>query len=77
MELLEFPITHNHIQNRVDGFKDWLYQLDTEQLESIMCDIEQYLLDTAANMENQEIDPMEAIQAAARISESRWWVVHL
>lgn len=77
MELLEFPIGHNHIQNRVDSFKDWLYQLDYEQLESITCDIEQYLLDHVVNLEDNDEDPSAAIQAAVRISEARWWIAHL
>jgi hypothetical protein len=77
MELLEFPINHNHIQNRVDGFHEWLNQLSPEQLDSVMCDIEQYLLNAAANLENDELDPTDAIQAAVRVSESRWWIAHL
>jgi len=77
MELLNFPINHNHIQNRVDNFKDWLYQLTPEQLDSLMCDIEQYLLDAAANLENDDQDSMDAVQAAVRVSESRWWIAHL
>lgn len=77
MDILEFPINHNHIQGRVDNFREWLYQLDAEQLDSILCDIEQYLLDACDNLETNEADPYHAIQAAVRISESRWWVAHL
>ena len=77
MELLEFPVSHNHIQNRVESFRDWLYQLDYEQLEAITCDIEQYLLDRVVNLEDNDEDPSAAIQAAVRISEARWWIAHL
>lgn len=77
MELLDFPINHNHIQNRVDGFKEWLYQLDYEQVEDILADIEQYLLDCADAMEINELDCTVPMNAAARISEARWWVFQI
>jgi hypothetical protein len=77
MKILECPINHNHIQARVDSFKDWLYQLNYEQLEAVTCDIEQYLLDEVVKIDDIGEDPSAAIQAAVRISEARWWIAHL
>lgn len=74
MKLLDIPINHNHIQARVDGFKDWLNQLNQEQLEAILIDIEQYLLDCATSEEENDNDSYAPVQAAIKISESRWWI---
>jgi hypothetical protein len=77
MKIIDFPINHNHIQARVDNFKEWLYQLDEEQLDSLMLDIEQYLLDAASNLENDEFDSTAPLQAAIKVSESRWWIAQI
>jgi hypothetical protein len=74
MKILELPVNHNHLQARVDGFVDWLYQLDSDQMDSLLCDIEQYLYDFSANRENNDEDPTMITQAAIKVSESRWWL---
>jgi hypothetical protein len=52
----------------------WLYQLDSDQMDSLLCDIEQYLYDFSANRENNDEDPTMITQAAIKVSESRWWL---